>query len=134
VVKDGSVESWQTGSSPESDKGAIPDHPTMAFLPGGRNMGWLIACAALSLVIWASCIVLQIRNRLRMEDLQAVIRAQRKCMDNMEQELSCGHRKVGEPARELPGRARLVGQAAAARGASPFLSGRTGYGIEPSAN
>jgi hypothetical protein len=65
-------------------------------------MGWLIEGAALSLVIWIPCIVLQVRNRLRMEDLQATIRAQRKCMDNMEQELSSGYRKVGEPARKRP--------------------------------
>jgi hypothetical protein len=97
-------------------------------------MGWLIACAAFSLVIWGSCIVVQVYNRSRIEDLQAVIRAQRKCMDNMERELSCGHRKVGEPVGERPRRARLVGQAYAAPGASRFISGRTGYGIDPSAN
>jgi hypothetical protein len=46
-------------------------------------MFWLVALAVLSLLLLGLCVGLLVHYRARVDDLQAVIRAQRRCMDQL---------------------------------------------------
>jgi hypothetical protein len=94
----------------------------------------LIVCVVFGLFLACVTAAFLARHHARAEDLQAIIRAQRKCLDRLEEELSCAGRKAGEPAWGRPSRGLPVGLAHAVRGTSHSLNGRAGYYIEPSAN
>jgi hypothetical protein len=68
------------------------------------------------------------------ENLEAVIRAQRRSIDRIEGELSYHCRKAGESDRERSPGGWAVGRALSAAGGGPFFGGHAGYRIEPSAN
>jgi hypothetical protein len=105
------------GLLPLGDTSTPPQGPS----PGGPVMGWLIAYAVLGLLPLGACVALRVRHRARREELEAVIRAQRRCLDQMRSELACGCHQAGAPAQAAPG-------------ASRRCSRQAGYGIAPSVN
>jgi hypothetical protein len=97
-------------------------------------MTGLLGLTLLSLLALCLSIALHVRLRTKADELRAVIRAQRRCMDQMETELRGAHGKGtnGVGKRDNPGRrARQVGLD---RGSGPLLNQRRSYPIEPSAN
>jgi hypothetical protein len=49
-------------------------------------MGWLVALVILGLLLLCLCLALLVYYHAQVDDLRAVIRAQRRCMDQMKTE------------------------------------------------
>jgi hypothetical protein len=97
-------------------------------------MVWLITSVVIGLLFVCLGMAFLVYHRARVEDLQAVIRAQQKCMDRMESERSCGRSKVVKSAQGQIPHGWQLGRAHAAPQTSRFLRRGTGYRIDPSAN
>jgi hypothetical protein len=97
-------------------------------------MVWFIELAVLGIPLLGSSLAVLVYYRAKVEDLWAVIRAQRTCMDNLETELlfpDRNRRRSTAPRRAPRG---MMQQANSNPGSGPFFGRGAGHSIEPSTN